>query len=88
MIEHGIGLLLWQNANEADKRVECIVDVFGAGKNTYSEGKKDKSIREMVFETISHTKGIGPSRLITQTTNTNHESTIQTNLGMDQKPIP
>jgi hypothetical protein len=52
MIEHGIGLLLWQNANEADKRVECIVDVFGAGKNTYSEGKKDKSIREMVLKRL------------------------------------
>jgi len=52
MIENGIGLLLWQNSNQSDMRVEAIVDVFGAGKNTYSDGKKNKSIREMVLKRL------------------------------------
>jgi len=52
MIKHGLGLMLWQNENQGDKRPEALVDVFGAELNTYKAGKKQKPLREMVLKRL------------------------------------
>ena len=51
ILEHGIGLLLWQNewTSGRVKRPEAFVDVIGAKKSK----KVNKSIREMVMKKLA-----------------------------------
>lgn len=45
LIDKGIGLMLWSEVNG-------LVDVVGAGHNTYKAGIKDKAIREGVIKRL------------------------------------